>query len=137
MQKGSGVSTSSLFGIVNTCSLPSLSCTFHQTVPFHLDMPFDSNMPCILTLTFIKSPLKSNLLSERQYVDPESISMGNESVSKSTPLGNALTKEDALALTIRGKLISFLDGGGCTCGASALSKIYPGTNGKSFLQIPF
>jgi hypothetical protein len=58
-------------------------------------MPFDSNMPCILTLTFVKSPSKSDLLSDRQYVDPESIAMGNKSVSKSTPSGNTLTKDDA------------------------------------------
>jgi hypothetical protein len=55
---------------------------------------FTSNVPCILTLTFVKS------LSGRQYVEPESIAVRNKSVSKSTPSGNALTKEDALALMI-------------------------------------
>jgi hypothetical protein len=64
-------------------------------VPFHLDMPFDSDMPCILTLTFVKSPSKSDLLSERQYVEPESVS----------PSGNALTNYEALALIIMGRVV--------------------------------
>jgi hypothetical protein len=62
--------------------------------------------PKLATVTTVyKSPSKSDLLSETQYAEPESIAMGNELVSKSTPSGNALTNEDALALMIIGKLV--------------------------------
>jgi hypothetical protein len=45
-------STSSMFGILNVCSVLSLSSTLHRTVPFHFALPFDSEMPCILTFIF-------------------------------------------------------------------------------------
>jgi hypothetical protein len=65
-------------------------------------MTFDTEIPCISTLTFVRSPSKSDLLSKRQYVDPESIAMGNELVLKSTPSGKILTKDDAFALITNG-----------------------------------
>jgi hypothetical protein len=38
-------------------------------------------------------------------VDPESIAMGKESVSNSTPSGKMLSKDDAFELIITGRLV--------------------------------
>jgi hypothetical protein len=56
-------------------------------------------------LNFVKSTSKSDLLPDKQYVDPKSIAMGNESVSKSTPSGMTLTKDAASALITKDRLV--------------------------------
>jgi archaellum component FlaF (FlaF/FlaG flagellin family) len=53
----------------------------------------------------VRSPLKSNLLLDRQYVEPESSVIGTVFVSNATPSGNTLVNEEALALIIIGRLV--------------------------------
>jgi hypothetical protein len=71
-----------------------------SSVPFPLDIPFDSAIPCVFRLTRVISPSKSNCLLDRQYVEQESIVIGNASVSNATPSRNTLVNEEALALII-------------------------------------
>jgi hypothetical protein len=102
MRKGREDSTNNILGMVKTCVFPLSSCIVQQAVPYHLDIPFASVIPCILTFTLVSAPSKSDLLLDKE---PESMAIGKESVSKDTPSGNVLTGEDALALIINGRVV--------------------------------